>query len=383
MSSITNFKPNLFGFVLKNGIKVGSCVPFKLNDEVYALTCGHVLFGIKQNEDLLDTDTIHVESCFGRYTKCALVTKRDFSSEYDLALIKLDAEPTEEFLELEFSSIPANPLLTQNLFLVTKHFEDSILADISPKKIEAVPSLGIHKHALTFEKEPFVRYEVGAYGADAFKGISGSGLFYCSDDKLLLSGIILSLEPASIESHSIYVNADLISQVLSDVPTFDISQFDENRSVIARILDDCFDETHNNSISQWISAHSKESDNIVRKIKTLHNEEDVPNEVKKVVSNFLDGDRIIKNWKTSNEPVYKQYQESNYVTANEHLKYTVDSKSKAQNAYRELLKQHKDLLNDSFSQVNGKKVPLKESTLVANRDLSQWLAICDLNFTIE
>ncbi len=383
MSSITPFKPHLFGFVLLNKKRIGSCVPFQFNNEVYVLTCGHVLFGLKQDRDLKDNDKVEVETHFGCYSLRSVVTSRDFSKEYDLALLKLEVEPKEHFLELEFSAISENPLFTQNFYFVTKHVNDSNLADLTPLKIETPPNLTKSQHLLTFEKQAFVNYYIGAYAGDAFKGISGSGLFYCSDDKIVLSGIILSLETASIEPHGTYVDADVISSILNDLNIFDIKKLDEDRTVIGQILSECVDKTHDESINNWISAHSNESDNIVRKMKTLYDEGDVPGEVKKVVSNFLDGDRIVKSWKKNNTSVYNQYQESNYVTASEHHKYSVDSKSKAQQAYRDLLKQHKDILNDSFSELNGKKIPLKETTLVANRDLSQWLAICDLNFTIE
>ncbi|EHI9302102.1 hypothetical protein ACSTJ6_02755 [Vibrio parahaemolyticus] len=377
------FKPYLFGFVLLNERKIGSCVPFQFNNEVYALTCGHVLFGLEQDTDLKGTDKVKVETHFGCYSLSSVVTSRDFSKEHDLALLKLEVESKEHFLELEFSSISVNPLLTQHFYLVTKHLNDANLADVSPLKIETPPNLTKHQYLLTFEKQVFMNYYVGAYSDDAFKGISGSGLFYCSGDKVVLSGIILSLGKSSIESHGTYVGADVISSILVGLNLFDIKQLDEDRNVIGQILSECVDKTHDESINNWISAHSNESDNIVRKMQTLYDEGDVPGEVKKVVSNFLDGDRIVKNWKKNNTSVYNQYQESTYVTASEHHKYTVNSKSKAQQAYRELLKQHKDILNDSFSELNGKKVPLKETTLVANRDLSQWLAICDLNFTIE
>ncbi len=41
------------------------------------------------------------------------------------------------------------------------------------------------------------------------------------------------------------------------------------------------------------------------------------------------------------------------------------------------------MLKDSFEDLDGIKVRIRESNIVANRDLSQWLAICDLDFTME
>ncbi len=384
MNLLVENKPHLFGFILKNGNKIGSCVPFRLNDSVYVITCGHVLYGYNLEDDISSDDTMEVETAYGKYSFTSIISHKQFSTMYDLAIVKICAEHTLDlFLELEFSSLSVNPLLMNSFVLITKQFDDEYLADVQSLSIEKNDVLEKFNSIVKFEKNTFLDHYITAYASDAFKGVSGSGLFYNNGNKIILSGIIKSLETSKINSYATFIDVDLVSGVLDSLPIFDINQLDKDRSVISQIIKDCIDETQEESVSNWINDNSNEAKHIVRKLSALYNEDEVKEEVNKVVNNLLNGDRLVEEWKQNNNSIYKVYEESKYVTENEHLKYTVDCKSNAQSAYRGLLKDHKDILKDSFGGLNGIKVPLRESAMVANRDLSQWLAICDLDFKIE
>ncbi|PSU23835.1 hypothetical protein [Photobacterium kishitanii] len=384
MNFLVEKKNRLFGFIIKNGIKVGSCVPFKFNDAIYIITCGHVLYGTKLSDEIDSEDKMEVNTAYGSYPFLNIISDKDFSSKYDLAIVKICADTDKGlFLELEFSSLSKNPLLIDKFTLITKQFDDDHLSNIKPLIIEKTDLQEKFNYIAKFEKDTFLDHYISSYAVDAFKGISGSGIFYNTNDKIVLSGVIRSLDTSKLHSYGTFIEASLISDILCGVTIFDINQLDENRTIISQILNDCIDKTHEESISNWIGENSQEAKHIVRKMTTLYGKNEIAGEVKKVVSNLLDGDRLVKNWQQNNNSIYIKYQESTYATTSNHLGYTVESKSKAQSAYRELLKQHRETLNESFNELDGHRVSLRESIIVANRDLSQWLAICDLDFEIE
>ncbi|MEZ8718072.1 hypothetical protein AB6D81_19010 [Vibrio splendidus] len=384
MNYLVERKPHFFGFVIKNGCKVGSCVPFKHNDKVYILTCAHVLYGNNFEFNIKPQDVFKVDTAYGEFCIGQIISDEEFSKKYDLSLLEINVgDKLDSFLSVRLGKPSLNPMLVEGYSLITKHFDDEYLSDEQPVRIENQDTMQDFHYAIKFDKDLFHNKYIMTYGADAFKGISGSGLFYSDGSNIILSGLIKSLENSAVTSYGTFIDPTLISQFLIDIDVVDLKEFDNDRLLISNLIDDCIEKTAERAVANWINTNNEQACNVVRKLTVLYNKNDVSEEVNKVVSNLLNGDRQVQEWKERNVNIDKLYKKAKYSTKSNHLKHTVNSISEAQRVYRGLLNEHKDMLKDSFEDLGGIKVRIRESNIVANRDLSQWLAICDLDFTME
>ncbi len=119
-----------------------------------------------------------------------------------------------------------------------------------------------------------------------------------------------------------------------DIDIVNLKEFDNDRLLISNLINDCIEKTEERAVAEWINTNNEQASNVVRKLTVLYNKNDVSEEVNKVVSNLLNGDRQVQEWKERNVNIDKLYKEAKYSTKSNHLKHTVNSISEAQRVYR-------------------------------------------------
>ncbi|MFA1560535.1 hypothetical protein [Aliivibrio fischeri] len=385
MSLIKDNKHRLVGQIYQDDIYLGSCIPFSINKKNYILTSGHVIYG-ENFEKTVDCDTsfsIKTNSKEFNLIGANIITTKEQSEKYEVLIFKL--EPIDislnDFIELKFCSLIKNPLMhNENYFI----WHPQLDSTISPIPVMTFSGEGkSYDYEVTVAKDTLTNYYNGSYGASAFKGISGSGLFIEYDNEIYLSGVLCAL-PKSIALATITVQkTDVIQELIGDISFTDSSIMNEDKNIISKVIQECINNTDDSTLEEWLSSNHKEAHNIERKLTSLYSIHDLPDEIKRTVLNLLNGKRILEDWRINKNIIYKKYEEANYSASQETMKFNTPSSMEAQKEFRSLIKSHKELLKESFDEVEGFKIGVSERNIIANRDISQWLAICNLNFTLD
>ncbi|MGW7676753.1 hypothetical protein [Shewanella sp. S23-S33] len=218
MSLIIQHKNLLVGHV-KTSMSdslLGSCIPFKKGNDIFIITCGHVLYkedwsGLRHSlADLI----VEIDSI--KYNPIKIHGELEDAKTTDLSILQIIScnEDIQSFIELNLLEVKDNTFLTNSMICVypssdaRPQFIDNIQYSGSDKKFE---------YSVKVDKDTFHNLNMGGAGASQFKGVSGSGIFCQHNGELYLQGVIKALPETSVISEVDLVGVSAIKTIWKDV----------------------------------------------------------------------------------------------------------------------------------------------------------------------
>jgi len=379
MKAIKEKSSHLVGIVKLNDHYIGSCIPFKVTDKYYFITCGHVLYGenFENQAPTLNNIKVHVNEA--QYSVIDLIGDKATSKKNDIAILMINESDNDidlsNFVELSLCTPIESPiLLSSNLFCFWPK-KDSQESTIPVKEFDK--NHCNQSYQVQVDKDVFHDIENGNWGAGAYKGLSGSGLFFEYQNQVFLSGIVTDLEKVTLTTQIRITASDALLAFFPDLKVTDSSIFEEDNILLSEVLEDCSDEVDTNTVKSWLNENSNREEvvRINRKINFLYPSTHSQQEKERVVKNLLVGDKVIQYWKKHKPRVYRAYRETNYALSNEPKIFYPSTRREAAEEYKKIVNEHR---NGLFTDIAN--VPVSEKIFVTNRDIAQWLAICDLDF---
>lgn len=208
MSILENKKNVLVGHIktTSNSKVLGSCIPFKKGEDIFIITCAHVIYkgdwsGLRH--ELVDME-VEVNSC--KYKLVDIQGIQANAELTDLSVVKIepiDCQVSFSFVELRFFEIKNDMFLTNSKICVFPQLDERVQAVGS---VKYAGTKNDYQYSVEVEKDRFYNINLGSAGASEYKGISGSGLFCEHNGQLFLQGVVKSLPNLSVNAE-----VDLIS----------------------------------------------------------------------------------------------------------------------------------------------------------------------------
>lgn len=218
MSLITQNKNLLIGHIKtsESGSLLGSCIPFKKGDDIFVITCGHVIYKDDWSGLRHLTAELIVEIDSKTYKPIDVIGKLEDAKKTDFSIVQIvhaDGDVIPPFFELSLLEVKDNTFLTNSMICV---FPD---LDERPQTIDSIVYSGSNKdfeYSVKVEKQTFHNLNMGGAGASQYKGISGSGIFCQHNNKIYLQGVIKALPETSVSAEVDLVRVSAIKTIWQD-----------------------------------------------------------------------------------------------------------------------------------------------------------------------
>jgi hypothetical protein len=213
VSLIQNNSKHLVGSMKnEHNQPIGSCVPCCKDDQYYIITCGHVIYDNNYENLITKLENIKIDIDGENYISTELIGDISISQQTDLAILRVSpvsaADTIPEFMELAFSSSPKESKFFKKSSLCLLPYGDEVDAVVTVSKFKRVS--GQYSYTIEVDKGVFHKINMGSEGASAFKGISGSGLFFEHEQRIYLYGILAQLPKSSVERPLKMVNPEAL-----------------------------------------------------------------------------------------------------------------------------------------------------------------------------
>jgi len=386
MSLIREQSEKLASSIYFNEEFLGSGVPFRKNGKYYCLTCGHVIYGHKFDR-VINEHKLKVSFNGLKLSVINITGGVDLVKNIDLILMEIEhfdgAKAQDDmFMELDFSDPIKNPTYVPEQLFCIKEKSATRVISVGVETFDKEETKYFYR--VIVKKDTFVHYGKGEFGASAYKGISGSGLFLkvASTEKIRLTGLVQKITDSTINCEVILCNINSITALLDNIDLYTEKNLDLDEDSLSKTIEKKIkfveDETAENWLSNAINETSK--DHIKRKMEVLHPEVKVKKEMIKVVKNLLTGNEIISAWAESSRSLFNKYDDFNSVKSNESMTIYHETRKEANKEFKRLCDVHEMELKDVLNDLSPDPSELR---LIKNRDISQWLSICDLDFENE
>jgi hypothetical protein len=383
MSKTKDISGKLVVSIIIDGEFCGLGVPLLQGKQAYVLTAGHVILGNEftqqPNINKIKINTVcgssfHVDEILGQSTsKCT-----------DLIVLKLkDENSNYTFPNILICETISQNLISNQQFMCIKlndsDVEDNVHIRCYEKKIND------YFYQVQLENGTLVNFKDGCAGSDAFKGISGAGLFFDTGDSdpVYLTGLITDIKNTTISDTLKVAN---LRSLLHSIPSMDICSntiFDTNKKVLNRSIQKIkIEKIENETIKSWLEdiINSKSVKLITEKIKVLKPQKNVEKEIYRVVRNLIKGSQVESYWGKEFPALHEHYQEFYDIASDGFLEYEVTNRKEAQDKLIQLTTTHKADLEKSLKDFYPNN---NEVIAITNSDISKLLAACDLNFEIS
>ena len=202
MSILEEYKKALVGHIKTVDTKsiLGSCVPCKKGNDLYIITCGHVLYNDDWSGLRHELIELKVEVNSHIYKLVNILGTVENAKDTDLSIVqirKVDDETNLSFFELSLLEVKDNNYLANSKVCVYPELDDraQAIGDIKFAGNETD-----FQYSVEVNKSKFHNINLGAAGASQYKGVSGSGLFYEYNGELFLQGIVKEIPNISVNS---------------------------------------------------------------------------------------------------------------------------------------------------------------------------------------
>ncbi|MDW1850338.1 hypothetical protein [Vibrio sp. Vb0888] len=362
---------------------VGSGVPFLHEGKNYIITSGHVVYGVDFDRNLDKETIIEVVIDNKKFVVKDVIGDIKTSKECEVSILVLESKSIEDInlIDIKFCDRISNELLIENCRLVVKPIQDD-QESVIVHKLNDKP-LNDYGYYIRVEKDTFHDIKNGDVGASAYAGVSGSGLFYCAKDKLYLAGIIDSIPNVSLSDGLVQItNTKHLHRFLNDVEVTSCLELSQDTNALKEILDKCTNQVNDATIDSWIASNSNEREvkQLNKKTSYLFPEDFVDNERRKIVWNYLSGNLLKEYWSIARLDLSSAYQCAYKVASNDSMIEYFNTRKEASEKYKSICNRHKSTMSSTLVKKGASVV---ESNLVSNRDIAQWLLICDLAFIDE
>lgn len=387
MNLIREKSEKLQSHLFTKGKFLGSGVPFRIDSKYFCLTCGHVLYGTKFDRVITANDlTVHFDGL--KLAVRAVIGDVTLAEKIDMVLLELthfDGESelqNEMFFELDFCEPIRNPTYVGEQLCCLKEQHSSEVSAVEIKTFDK--ELCTYFYRIIVENDIFVDFNRGAAGASIYGGISGSGMFLKVEgkEKIWLTGLMRRLTDSTVTSEVVLCNINSLGALMDDVSIQSADQLDMDEEALTKTIDKKIKFVEDNTAEDWLNneLNKVSKEHIKRKMEVLHPELKVKKEILKVVKNLLTGNEIISSWQESNSSLYNVYGDLNSVKSNESMTIYHQSRREANQEFKRICERHEEELKSVLHSLSPDPNELK---LVKNRDISQWLSICDLDFENE
>ncbi|HCE2475728.1 TPA: ATP-binding protein [Vibrio parahaemolyticus] len=220
MTLLYHNKEKLHGKLLRSQKVIGSCVPFRHQERIFAVTCHHVLFenDSTENSCCLEEITLKVEE--REFFATHIISDFHTSQKTDVLIIEFTSGctvPNFATLSLSFN-VDANKLAYYAPEIITSHPQENTVAQVP--LIGLIRSTGEYNIDSTVDKAIFHHLNKGRGGAKEYAGISGSGIFVTVNDNIVLVGILSKLPICSIEQPIVINRLDSVTSHLPEAKPF-------------------------------------------------------------------------------------------------------------------------------------------------------------------
>lgn len=221
MNIITSHADMLNGAIYLNDEYLGSCIPFRYRqkDWYLAVTCAHVIFGDNFTKKIDDINNLIVKTNGYQFTVCEIISNEDIAKKSDVILLRIttnEVVPDNQFIELNVCSNIDENILSYEHALIISSKKDRIVSSVNLKAFNK--HIDSYSYEAEVDKLIFFDINNGIYGAKAFKGVSGSGLFITKNNTIFLAGLLSQIPTSAISAPIRLQKVDLI---IDSLPEFD------------------------------------------------------------------------------------------------------------------------------------------------------------------
>ncbi|MAI17035.1 MAG: hypothetical protein CMH04_00045 [Marinovum sp.] len=228
MSLIIQNKNLLVGHIKNsdNASLLGSCIPFKKGNDLFVITCGHVIYKDDWSGLRHLTTELKVEIDSRTYQPIKVLGTLEDTRTTDFSILQIvqnDSDVIPPFIELSLLEVNDNTFLTNSNICVFPE------RDTRPQLIDKVEFSGSNRnfeYSVKVDKQTFHNLNLGGAGASQFKGLSGSGIFCQYNGKVYLQGVVKILPDTTVTTEVDLVSVSAIKTIWKDFQintSFDMS----------------------------------------------------------------------------------------------------------------------------------------------------------------
>lgn len=370
-----NIKKNIVFFSLNSNQKHNGCgFIIKVNERLYCITAGHVVFGKTFNEEPKDLALSNIKGFI--FESSTLMTDCDFAKKYDLAIYQI-WDDKNNFSDVRVCASIVNSKLNSVSYVKAAELKDSFIIDsirFSEKTEENEVKYKVYSGL------PFNNFSSDEHGAEAMGGISGSPLILDREDGcIVFHGVINRISNQGVNSMPCARGLEPIKLFITDLVFEENIVFDTDFKLITYNQDLLKKEKFQEWIERWRSENENKEyyENLVRKLKAMHGQH-YECYLNQELEKILIGDECLKNIIELNSPLWHAYDEIYKTASRECMHEYVSNEKEALDYYKKISGEHFSLLDDDLDNFDLKKTDKKK---LAQHDIAMWLAVCCLRFT--
>tara|TARA_Y100001970_G_C14254223_1_gene873985 strand:- start:4189 stop:5436 length:1248 start_codon:yes stop_codon:yes gene_type:complete len=196
-----------------NASLLGSCIPFKKGNDLFVITCGHVIYKDDWSGLRHLTTELKVEIDSRTYQPIKVLGTLEDTRTTDFSILQIvqnDSDVIPPFIELSLLEVNNNIFLTNSNICV---FPESDTRPQLIDKVEFSGSYGNFEYSVKVDKQTFHNLNLGGAGASQFKGLSGSGIFCQYNGKVYLQGVVKTLPDTTVTTEVDLVRVSAIKTI--------------------------------------------------------------------------------------------------------------------------------------------------------------------------
>lgn len=356
----------------ENEIHMGCGLLFAIEEKLYCITAGHVVFGKtfdKEKQLVLKTlENKHIK-------KFKLLSTQKFAKDNDLALFRIE-EYEKPYSSFSLSNTITNSKLTSLAYIKASSLKEPYFLE----PITYSDSKADNEFTYKAPSSSFNNFDHDEHGADAMAGISGSPIVLNSNDgNAVLHGILTRIPNKGVGSLLVCRSIKPLVEIIEDMKLKDNSAFDSNFKLVNYNKELLKQEKLAQWISRWrdLPENSEYYQNLEDKLKVIHGEhyeKYIPIELQKIMI----GDECIKNDIETDSTLSEAYNEVIGTAERECMHEYVSDASDALKYYKEVIKTHLEVIQVDLAEFDFK---VTDQRKIAQHNVATWMAVCHLRFT--
>ncbi|MGR6859618.1 hypothetical protein ACU5EH_04315 [Aliivibrio salmonicida] len=360
-----------FVFFKKEGLHVGCGFIISVNNKLYCITAGHVIYG-KKFDSKLELDIYAVSGQAIVDFRC--ITDLSFAKDFDIAVLMIDSK-IDNILDVIVTTPVFNTSLkslsyVQPQSLSTPYFIDSIVVD---ERLEGNSVRYKVPHGY------FNNFVEDQHGADAMEGISGSPVLLCTPDaSIVFHGVIAKIPNQGIGGLVEIRGLEPIVRVIEGLELKSCEDFDENSTLVRFNTQLIEDVNFEQWVDQWKVSPGNEEyhGNLEMKLKTIFGDS-YTKELPVELENIMIGGECVKNIIERDSQLYDSYRDVVKTAEREKKLAYVSNKQEAYEHYQTIYKEHLEVIKEDLTKFKLSRTELKK---IAQYNVSTWMAVCNLRF---
>lgn len=372
MTQLKNKIKTNFILFEENEIHVGCGLLLAIEEKLFCITAGHVVFGKSFNKkkqlSLKTLQNIPIK-------EFELLSTQEFAEANDLALFRI-WEDAKQFSSFSLSNTITNSRLTSLTFIKASLLKDAYFLE----PLSYSDTIKDNEYMYKAPNNSFNNFDEDEHGAAAMEGISGSPIILNSNDgEAIIHGVLTRVPNKGVGSLLAIRSITPLVKIIDNLEMLDSNNFDGNHKLINYNKELLKKERFSEWVNQWKELPENKGyyKNLVDKLKVIHGEyyeKYIPIELEKIMI----GDEIVKNNIETDSMLAEAYKEVITTAERDCMHEHVTNASEALKHYKKVGDNHlevikEDLAEFAFSATDRKKI--------AHHNVATWMAVCHLRFT--